>query len=192
MQFPDRSPELHDRQRSRLVIVDVQEKLVSVMPRPTELVANVRWLADAAKLLGVPIHITEHYPKGLGITVPELQEFATDRPAKVRFSAAEALGWPNAVEEPTGRDQIVLAGLEAHICLLQTAFDLLAMGYRVTIAVDAVASRRESDLQVALQRLRDSGAIVATTESIAFEWTETAEAAEFRALSLLAKNRPVG
>ena len=170
MQYPDRSPELHDRQRCRVVIVDLQDKLVAAMPQPDELVANVRWLSEAARLLGVPIHITEQYPQGLGPTVPALQEFATERPAKRRFSAAEALGWPNAVEEPEGRDHIVLAGLESHICLLQTAFDLLAMGYRVTIAVDAVASRRESDRQVALQRLRDSGANVATTESIAFEW----------------------
>lgn len=190
MQYPDRSPELHDRQQCRVVIVDVQDKLVAAMPQPDELVANVRWLAEAARLLGVPIHITEQYPQGLGPTVPTLQEYAAERPAKRRFSATEALGWPNAVEEATGRDQIVLAGVETHVCILQTAFDLLAMGYRVTIAVDAVASRRASDRQVALQRLRDSGAIVATTESIAFEWLETADAAEFRALSLLAKNRP--
>lgn len=192
MLVTDRSPELHDCQRSRVVIIDVQERLVAAMSRGAELVANVRWLAEAAKLCGVPIQIAEQYPKGLGSTVAALQEFAAERPSKTRFSAAQALALPSAVEDPSGRDQIILAGVEAHVCVLQTAFDLLALGYHVTIAVDAVCSRREMDQQVAIQRLRDSGATVATIESIAFEWVETADAQEFRALSTLAKNRPVG
>lgn len=187
----DRSPELHDRQRSRVVIVDVQDKLVAAMAHGDQLVKNVRWLAEAAKVCGVPIQITEQYPQGLGLTVSTLQGFAADRPAKKRFSAAEALALPSAVEDSTQRDQIILAGMETHVCVLQTAFDLLALGYHVTIAADAVCSRRETDHQVAIQRLRDSGVTVATTESIAFEWLETADAAEFRALSALAKNRLV-
>lgn len=190
MSVVDRSPELHHRDRSRVVVIDVQDKLIAAIPNGTVFVATVRWLADAARLCAVPIHITEHYPQGLGATVAALQEFAADRPAKVRFSAREALGWLPALSEPEGRDQIVLAGVEAHVCVLQTAFDLLALGYRVTIAIDAVASRREIDQRVAIERLRDAGATVATIESIAFEWMETAADPQFRALSLLAKNRP--
>jgi nicotinamidase-related amidase len=188
----DRSPELHDRQRSRVVMVDVQDKLVAAMPRGDELVANVRWLAEAAKLCGVPVHATEQYPQGLGATVSSLQEYAAQRPPKVRFSAKESLGWTTALSDPDGRDQVILAGVEAHVCVLQTAFDLMAAGYRVTIAADAISSRREFDQQIAITRLRDAGATIATIESIAFEWLETAAAPEFRAVSALAKSRPVG
>ena len=189
MSAAERSPELHHRERSRLVLVDLQDKLVAAMPNGNTLVANARWLAEAARLCAVPIHITEHYPQGLGPTVAALQEFATHRPAKVRFSAAEALGWPTALSEPEGRDQIVLAGVEAHVCLLQTAFDLLALGYRVTIAADAISSQREVDQRMAVTRLRDAGATVTTMEAIAFEWMETAADPQFSALSVLAKNR---
>lgn len=185
----ERSPELHHRDRSRVVIIDVQEKLIAAIPACAELVARVRWLAYAARLCSVPMHFTEQYPQGLGATVATLHEFATDRPPKLRFSASESLGWPPALSEPEGRDQIILAGVETHVCVLQTAFDLLALGYQVTIAVDATASRRELDQQIALQRLRDAGATVATIEAIAFEWMETAADPQFRALSLLAKNR---
>lgn len=185
----ERSPELHHRDACRVVIIDVQEKLVAAMPAGSELVANVRWLAFAARLCGVPMHITEQYPQGLGRTVTALDEFAVDRLSKMRFSAVETLGWTSALSAPEGRDQIVLAGVETHVCVLQTALDLLALGYRVTIAADAVTCRREMDQQVALQRLRDSGATIATVESIAFEWMETAADPQFRALSLLAKNR---
>ncbi len=185
----ERSPELHHRDRSRVVIVDVQDKLVAAMPAGAALVANVAWLAAAARLCGVPIHITEQYPQGLGATVAALQEFASERQAKLRFSATEALGWLPALSEPEGRDQIILAGVEAHVCVLQTAFDLLAQGYQVTLTVDAIASRRETDQRVAIERLRDAGATVATSEAIAFEWMETAADPQFRALSALARNR---
>lgn len=187
----DRSPELHNCLRSRVLIVDVQERLVAALPRGAELVANVRWLAEAAKLCGVPVLITEQYPQGLGATVASLQEFAAERPSKKRFSGVQALALPSAIDDPQGRDQVILAGMETHVCVLQTAFDLLALGYRVTIAVDAVCSRRVMDHQIAIQRLRDSGATVATIEAIAFEWLETAEGEEFRAFSALVKSRPV-
>lgn len=191
MSANDRSPELHDCLRSRVVIVDVQEKLVTAMPRGVELVANVCWFAEAAKSCRVPILITEQYPQGLGATVASLQEFAAERSSKKRFSGVQALAMPSAIDDPQGRDQVILVGMETHVCVLQTAFDLLASGYRVTIAVDAVCSRREMDHQIAIQRLRDSGATVATIESVAFEWLETAEGEEFRAFSALVKSRPV-
>src|SRR5688572_16463817 len=100
MLVTDRSPELHDCLRSRVVIVDVQEKLVAAMPRGAELVANVRWFAEAAKLCGVPMQITEQYPQGLGPTVSTLQEFTIERSSKRRFSAVQALALPSAIEDP--------------------------------------------------------------------------------------------
>lgn len=182
-----RSPELLDRQRSRLVVVDMQEKLVAAMPHPGALVAAGKLLLDAARLFGVPTCAVEQYPQGLGPTVEPLRAALPDRFEKRRFSGAPALGWPAAMEAPDGRDQVLLCGVEAHVCVLQTAFDLAALGYRVSVAVDAVASRCASDRETALARLRDGGIGVTTVEAAAFEWCESADAAEFQALSALVK-----
>jgi nicotinamidase-related amidase len=184
-----RSPELLHRDQSRLVLVDVQEKLLAAMDDAEDVIASCRLLAEGARLLGVPIHITEQYPQGLGPTVTTLCEFAATRPAKKRFSAAAALGWPTASEITDGRHQIVLAGVEAHVCVLQTAFDLVSQGYAVSVAADAVTSRRTSDEVTALGRLRDAGVTLTTVEAVLFEWCETAEAPEFKALSGLVKSR---
>ncbi len=186
-----RSPELLHRASSRLLIVDVQEKLVATLPEATRdlLLGSCRFLAEGARLLGVPTSITEQYPQGLGSTAAALQEFCADRPAKKRFSCVECLGWPSAAEATDDRFQIVVAGMETHVCVLQTVLDLLASGYQVFVVVDAVASRREIDQQVALERLAGSGAIPTTAEGVLFEWAETAEAAEFKQLSSLVKAR---
>jgi nicotinamidase-related amidase len=187
--WPFRSPLVLHREHSRLVIVDVQEKLVPAIFDSQAVVANDRFLCEGARLFGVPIHITEQYPKGLGPTVAALAELAAVSPAKQRFSGGEALGWPPAAEITDGRHQIVVAGIEAHVCVLQTALDLLAMGYSVFVAADAVGSRNPLDKQIALDRLRDSGATILTVESVLFEWCEASDAAEFKALSAMLKAR---
>ncbi len=184
---PARSAELLQRDRSRLLLVDMQERLVPVIPDREALIARCRLLAQGAQILSVPIHITEQYPKGLGPTVPEIAEFAADRPAKTRFSCAECLGWlPPGPEEPF---QIVVAGIEAHVCILQTVLDLLALGYQVHIAVDAVSGRLELDKQVALRRMELSGAVLTTVEAVLFEWCEVAGTPEFKAISKLITGR---
>lgn len=186
-----RSPELLHRNSSRLLIVDVQEKLVATLPEATrqQLLGSCRFLADGAKLLGVPTAITEQYPQGLGATAAELQQFCDARPAKKRFSCVECLNWPSAAEATDDRYQIVVAGIEAHVCVLQTVLDLLSLGYQVYVAADSVASRREIDQKVALDRMANCGAILTTAEGVLFEWAETAEAAEFKQLSNLIKTR---
>lgn len=186
-----RSPELLHRASSRLLIVDVQEKLVATLPEANRerLIAGCRFLGEGAKLLGVPTSITEQYPQGLGPTAAALQEFDASRPAKKRFSCLECLNWPSAAEAIDGRFQIVVAGMETHVCVLQTVLDLLSSGYQVYVVVDAITSRREIDQQIALQRLAGSGAILTTAEGVLFEWAETAEAAEFKQLSSLVKSR---
>lgn len=185
------SPELLHRASSRLLIVDVQEKLVATLPEANRerLIGGCRFLGEGAKLLGVPTSITEQYPQGLGATAAALQEFDANRPAKKRFSCLECLNWPSAAEAIDGRFQIVVAGMETHVCVLQTALDLLSSGYQVYVVVDAIASRREIDQQIALQRLTGSGAILTTAEGVLFEWAETAEAVEFKQLSSLVKSR---
>jgi len=191
MSESDRSPELLHRASSRLLIVDVQEKLVATLPESTRdrLLRSCRFLAEGAKLLSVPTAMTEQYPQGLGPTAAALQEFSSDRPAKKRFSCVECLCWPSAAEASDDRFQIVVAGMETHVCVLQTVLDLLSKGYQVYVVADAVASRREIDQQIALERLSGSGAILTTAEGVLFEWAETAEAAEFKQLSGLVKAR---
>jgi len=189
MPWPLRSPLVLHREQSRLVIVDMQEKLLPAISGRTSVVDWVKFLAEGAKLFGVPIHITEQYPQGLGPTIPELAAFANPRPAKQRFSGVEALGWPAASETEDGRHQIVVCGIEAHVCVLQTVFDLIAMGYSVFLPVEALGSRSPFDREVAIERLRDAGATIITVESVLFEWCETSGAAEFKTLSAMLKER---
>jgi Isochorismatase family len=188
-----RSPELLHRATSRLLIVDVQEKLVATLAEATRtrLLDSCRFLAEGAKLLGVPTSITEQYPKGLGPTASVLQEYAAERPAKQRFSCRECLGWPTAAEATDDRFQIVVAGMETHVCVLQTVLDLLAGGYQTYVVADALAARHDIDHQIALQRMAGSGAVLTTAEGVLFEWVETSAAAEFKQLSAIVKARDV-
>jgi isochorismate hydrolase len=188
---PPRSPELLDRHRSRLLIVDVQQKLVPHIHGADPMIAHCRKLIQGAAVLGVPAFATEQYRKGLGETVPELAELLPDRPDKLRFSGVEALGWQTAAEAADERDQIVVAGIETHVCVLQTAFDLMSIGYQVFIPADAVASRKTRDWEFALKRLADAGATVVTTESVLFEWAEAAGTPEFKEISRLVKDSAV-
>lgn len=186
-----RSHELLHRRSSRLLVVDVQDKLVAALPLEIQsaLVDSCRFLCEGARLLGIPITATEQYPQGLGSTVSALAEFASERPAKKRFSGVECTGWPTAAEALDDRFQIVVAGMETHVCVLQTAIDLIAMGYQTYVVVDAIAARNGIDHAVALQRLAQSGAIMITAESALFEWCESSEATEFKQISALVKNR---
>jgi nicotinamidase-related amidase len=186
-----RHPDLLDRRSAHLVLVDLQEKLLAAMPDSAAVKAACSLLGEAARLFGVPVTATEQYPQGLGRTVASLQPYCGDVRTKQRFSASEALGWPTASTPGVERDQIVLAGVEAHVCVAQTALDLLALGYRVWVVADAVASRSPRDRDLAIERLRDNGVFLTTTEAVVFEWCETADDPQFRALSGLVKQRPL-
>ena len=182
--FP-RSIDLLSHQECQLVVVDVQEKLVPVIPVAKELVFRIKQLAQAANLFQIPISSTEQYPKGLGPTVSELADLLSEPKEKVRFSGAECLGWGSITNTIDSRVKIVLTGIEAHICVQQTTLDLLAAGYRVIIPIDAVASRNKLDWKVAIKRMENSGAQITTTESILFEWCEVAGTDEFKQISRL-------
>ena len=184
---PLRSPDLLARQQSRLLIVDVQERLVPSIADKSRVVAKCRLLVRAAQLLAVPVITAEQYPAGLGPTVTELAELLPDRQSKTCFSAAGLFN-PGAIDE-TGDDrpQVLVAGIETHVCVLQTALDLAANGYQVFVAADATGSRSEIDRQLALQRLANSGVILLTAESALFEWCETSTAPEFKQISQLVK-----
>lgn len=188
-----RSADLLSRHDSRLLIVDMQEKLLAAIPQAEQLTGNCIKLARGARLFDIPAVATEQYPRGLGSTVAPLSTLLVERPEKLRFSCAEVLAWGTAAEPADttlgDRVKIVLAGIEAHVCVLQTAFDLLASGFLVYIVADAVGSRHELDWRFALERLATGGAIITTTEAVLFEWCEAAGTEEFKQISRLVTGR---
>ncbi len=171
-----------------LLVVDVQEKLLPAIRDRDRLLANVVRLVRAASLLEVPTFATEQYPKGLGPTVPELAGLIPDRPAKTTFHCCGAHGIAEGLSS-RGIRHVTLAGIEAHVCVAQTALELLRLGFAVQVPADAVGSRFAVDHEFALRRLERAGAIVTTTESALFEWTEDAAHPRFKEISALVKGR---
>ena len=173
---------------SALLLVDVQERLAPAVEGGEACVARCRILLEAAGRLAVPMLATEQYPEGLGPTVPELA--ALLGPARTyakRCFAASAEPRIAAALQELGRPQIVLCGMEAHVCVLQTALDLLRLGLRPIVVADAVASRRAQSRQLALDRLRANGSEIVDSEMVLFEWLHEAGTADFKALIRLIK-----
>jgi nicotinamidase-related amidase len=184
-----RSPELMSRGDTALLVVDVQEKLVGAIADGAQVVWNVRRLIDGAKILGLPVIGSEQYPKGLGATIAELAERLGPVPSKVTFSCG---GCPEPFLDglrDRGVHKILVCGIEAHVCVAQTAFDLLADGWRVYVAADAVGSRFEVDYRIALGRMDSAGATLTSTEAALFEWCEAAGTPEFKQISQLAREQ---
>jgi nicotinamidase-related amidase len=174
------APKLARAADSTLVVIDLQERLAAAMPARDPVVRATVLLLEAAARLGVPVMVTEQYPKGLGPTVSAVAEkipAGSTRIEKTCFSAAAALELP--------RPQVVLAGMEAHVCVLQTAFELAAAGREVFVVADAVCSRTEANYSNALARLRAAGIAITNSESVIFEWLHDATHEQFRALSKL-------
>jgi nicotinamidase-related amidase len=172
-----------------LLVIDVQDKLIPKVAGAAVVVRNVAFLLDAARLLQMPVLATEQYPKGLGPTVPEVLKRLPERPPdKLAFSCCAV---PSVVEtlHREARPKVVLAGIEAHVCVLQTALDLLAQDFRVYIPVDAVGSRYDIDKDVALKRLEHAGAILTTSEGVVFECTGSASHPAFKGISALIQQR---
>src|SRR5438477_2528881 len=146
--------------RPVLTIVDVQERLFNAMDaeRRDDMVANVKILASAARRLDVPVLLTEQYPKGLGRTLPEVKALLADVPPfeKTAFSCAEATGFMDRVRA-LGADHVILTGIEAHVCVLLTALDLLGRGLQVSVVRDAVCSRRTANLEIGVDKSRQAG-----------------------------------
>ena len=181
-----RSPELMSVGETALLVVDVQEKLIGAIADHRRVVFNIRRLIEGAEILGLPVVATEQYPKGLGPTVPELAELLGDVPEKLTFSCG---GCPEIFEnlENQGIGNLLVCGTEAHVCVQQTVLDLLAGRWRVFVAVDAVGSRFEIDLNTALRRMDSAGATLTTTEAALFEWCDTAGTDRFRQISRLVR-----
>jgi nicotinamidase-related amidase len=174
--------------QSLLLLVDVQARLLPAMAAPEAAVAGCAKLLTAAARLGVQVVASEQYPKGLGPTVPEL---AARVPAgatltKVTFSCADEPALESRIAA-SGRRTIVVCGIEAHVCVLQSAIGFRARGYDVAVAWDATSSRRESDRDLAAHRLRQAGVVVAGVEMVLFEWLGRAGTPEFKEISALIK-----
>ena len=156
-----RSPELMSRTDTGLLVIDVQTKLMDKIAERDRIVANIARLADGAKILAMAVQATEQYPKGIGPTVPELADRLPPRPEKLSFSCC---GLPEVAEQfrQRGVHKVLLAGIETHVCVQQTALDLLAQGIRVYVAADAVGSRKPTDRELALRRMEQAGVVLTT------------------------------
>jgi nicotinamidase-related amidase len=178
---------------SLLVLIDLQEKLLPAILDAEKVLRSCEFLLDAASLFDVPVLITEQYPRGLGPTSVRLTSKCEDsaRPDKLSFSAAELVRHRlSAAGE--GISAVVLCGIEAHICVLQTALELLQDGLDVFLVTDATGSRRKHDHQIALARMQQAGIVAVTAESAAFEWCRRADHERFRELSRLVRARDAG
>lgn len=190
MEFePAPSSSLCRRESSALLIVDVQTRLAAAMPAEARerVLRNTGILIEACKALGIPIVQTEQYPRGLGATEPELAERLEGharRLEKTAFSCCGAEGFDAAVCAD-GRTQWILCGMEAHVCVLQTAMELHARGLQVFVAEDAVCSRTAANHANALARLRQADVTVSNTESVLFEWLRDASDPLFKTVSSL-------
>ena len=180
-----------DKEKAVLVVIDVQEKLVPAMDERVcgQLVGHINMLIDGFKAMDLPVIATEQYPRGLGHTIEELA-VATEQQCieKVAFSCA---GEPKFIEalEKTGARQVVLVGMEAHVCVYQTLIDLLDRGYNVHLVRDAICSRFKSDYQTVLSMAPQLGAVLTTTEMALFQLVGVAGTDEFKVVSKLARRR---
>jgi len=166
-----------------LLLIDFQERLVPAIHDGEVVVARAVRLAEAATLLEVPVVATEQYPKGLGPTVAQLTAYPRATVEKTRFSAAEAPGFAGLL--PDGTREVLIAGCEAHVCVLQTALDLLGSRHRVILAADAIGSRDPADKSAAIDRARQHGAEIVTSEMVLFEWLRDAKHPRFREVQKL-------
>jgi nicotinamidase-related amidase len=173
-----------DRDRAALVVVDVQEAFRPAVRDFDEVTHGVAALVQGARILGLPVVVTQQYPKGLGQTVPEVAEHldGIEPVDKVTFSAAAADGF-----DLDGRDQALICGIESHVCVSQTAHDLLDRGVEVHVARDAVTSRTDANRELGLHKMEGSGAVLSSVEAALFELLGAAGTDEFKQVQGLIK-----
>lgn len=177
-----------DRADTALVVVDVQERLAAVMKERRKVLDNCRRLLEGAKVLDIPVVVTEQYPKGLGPTEKALRTVlpSCEPFEKLTFSCCGEPAFREALEA-LGRRKILLAGMETHVCVLQTGLDLLREGYGVHLVRDAVCSRSKENWLSGIELMRDAGAVVTSTETVLFQLLGKAGTDEFKEVSRLVK-----
>jgi nicotinamidase-related amidase len=175
---------LLNKEDSLLLLVDVQKKLIPYVLNHEALITRCEWLLKLANKLGVPILASEQYPKGLGSTSESLSSYyaTADCIEKVHFSCMQQPEYSQRLNK-LNKNQLIVIGIEAHVCVLQTAMEMKSAGYEVFIVVDAVSSRNDLDLKYALKRMKQEGIHLVTAEMVFFEWIRVAGTPEFKALS---------
>ena len=180
-----------NKEQTALIVIDVQKRLVPAMDQRIcgQVINHINMLLEGCKAMGLPVIATEQYPRGLGNTIEELAE-ATEQQCieKITFSCC---GEPNFNEalEKSGASQVLLVGMEAHVCVFQTLLDLLDRGYIVHLVRDAICSRFKSDYQNVLSTAAQAGAVITTTETALFQLLNVAGTDEFKVVSKLARRR---
>lgn len=185
------STPLCQAEKSILLIIDIQSKLTATMADSdvSAMVQNSGRLLESAAILSLPVFVTEQYPKGLGPTAPEVQvKLPKDTRVfdKTGFSCCAAEGFTQALTQ-SGRTQIILVGMETHVCVLQTALDLKQKGFQVFVVEDAVSSRANEHKLNALERMRLAGVTLTNHESVMFEWLRSSSHTDFKEISGLLK-----
>ncbi len=175
-------------EKTALVFIDVQEKLSRVMHDKEKLFENLQKLIKGLKLLNIPIIVTEQNPKGLGVTVPEIAPLLIDSKPLIKFSFSCCGESPFLSEiAKLNRKQIILVGIETHVCVYQTAVDLIEAGYEVHIPVDCVSSRTTENKNIALDKMKAEGAKLTSVEIVLFELLRTAASPKFKEMSQIVK-----
>ena len=173
-----------DRNNAALLIIDIQERLAAVMDKKLQVVRNTLNLVELAKMLNIPVVVTEQYPKGLGRTLPEISA------ALPSYLPIEKMTFNCCGESPfndqikgLGRKKFIVTGMETHICVLQTSLGLLQTGYDVHLVTDAVCSRTKANWRSGLELIHDAGGVVTNTETVLFQLLGVAGTPEFKAIS---------
>jgi len=185
---PIRHSTILKREETALLIIDIQEKIFRVMLNPEIVIQNAIKLIEGFRILGSPIFVTEQYPKGLGETESRLKAVLKDIVPiqKLSFSCSGAGDLFETLKYKTIK-QVAVAGIETHVCVQQTALDLMVNGFQVSLAADACSSRKEIDYNIAIERMRSADVIVTTTEAILFELLKVSGSDEFRKISKIIK-----
>lgn len=175
---------LLNKEDAVLLIIDIQERLAVVMKERERVVKNTQHLIELAKMTGMPVVVTEQYPKGLGRTVPELQSVLPEN-APVEKISFDCCGQSGFLEELKAHNKktVIMAGMETHICVLQTCIGLLRAGVNVHLVQDAVCSRTEENWRTGIEFMRDAGAVVTCTETVLFQVLKVAGTEEFKKIS---------
>ncbi len=169
-------------ENSVLVIIDVQQKLAKAMKEDIveKILKNITTLIELCKLYQIPIVFTEQYPKGLGKTLDKVKALINEEAIeKIYFSSVGEEKFANKIKE-IGRQKIILTGMETHVCVLQTALELLVRDYHVFVPFDAVCSRRKEDWRIGIELMRDAGAVISCTETLVFQILKKAGTVEFK------------
>ncbi|MDP3531929.1 MAG: hydrolase [Alphaproteobacteria bacterium] len=174
--------------KSLLLVVDIQEKLFPLQAEKELVLNGTKFLIDVAQILSVPILMSEQYPKGLGKTIPEINAYNLKSFEKMCFSCAEDESIADHLKN-TKRSQIVITGMEAHICVLQTAFGLQMQGFQVFVVEDAISSRQISDKKAALKRMTHCSIQIVTKEMVCYEWLQKSGTDAFKEINNMIKNQ---